>query len=184
MEKADNKCYKELCVTCCGSSETSLYIHFDMVLAIKSFVFLRHLLIHNNLLVLILLFNTGNLLFSNNVFNLALKQTYEEIVNWIKNKYFSVFEPIACQRFHMASPPNLTKKIKKLLRSVRPQIRPKKDNLDFSWKYHNSAIKKHKWKLKTSIFLEKAGTLCGILIRYSPLYDKWSKGYKDKYVAN
>ena len=54
--------------------DTPLYIYVNKALIIKSLVFLKSILVHNNLLVLILLFSIANLLLLSIVTILALKQ--------------------------------------------------------------------------------------------------------------
>ena len=56
--------------------DTPLYIHVEVVLIIKSFVFLKHILIHTDNIynVYILLFSIANLLLFNIVIILAFKQ--------------------------------------------------------------------------------------------------------------
>lgn len=63
-----------------GVLDTTVWIH-DVVLIIKSFVFLKYNLSHNNSLVLILLFSIANILLFNIVTILPFKQIYKEMVN-------------------------------------------------------------------------------------------------------
>ena len=61
--------------------DAPLYIHANVVLIIKNFVFLKYVSMYNNLLVLILLFSIAKLSLLNIVTILALKQIYKETIN-------------------------------------------------------------------------------------------------------
>lgn len=82
MEKAYNKCQEDLHARCCGApSYASVHTCCTHMLMwfwiIKSFLFLKYVLIHDNLIVLILSFSIPNLLFLFNIVtSLTLKQIY------------------------------------------------------------------------------------------------------------
>lgn len=64
-----------------GILDLPWYIKVDVVLIIKSFVFLKYNLIYNSLLVLILSLSIANLLLYKIVNILDPKQTHKETVN-------------------------------------------------------------------------------------------------------
>lgn len=61
--------------------DAPLYIHVNVVLIIKNFVFLKYISMYNNLSVLILLFSIAKLPLLNIVTILAVKQIYKKTIN-------------------------------------------------------------------------------------------------------